>query len=187
MAQLIEEGRDIMSSPAGSPQQTGPALRRAGWPGSEMRVGDAERMAVADRLAKHFVDGRLDETEFDARLDRAMRATTMADLTGLLADLPDDESAQPQLSDTTRRHQRKMLRVQLERERLHFRHERLRERQATRRRGARSLSWMLAFVVAVIGLIVIVHALTHSIGAWLLLGLIAFLWLRSDNARHHGS
>jgi len=173
-----------MSSPAGSPQ-TGPALRRASWAGSQMRVGDAERMAVADRLAKHFVDGRLDETEFDERLDRAMRATTMADLTGLLSDLPDDEAAEPQLSAATRRHQRKMLRVQLERERLHLRHERRRQRQATRRHGVRSLSWMLAFVVAVIGLIMIVHTLTHSIGAWLLLGLIAFLWLRRNSGRYH--
>jgi Domain of unknown function (DUF1707) len=184
MAQLIEEGRGIMSSPADSPQQTGPALRRAGWPGSQMRVGDAERTAIADRLAKHFVDGRLDETEFDARLDRAMRATTMADLTGLLADLPDDEPAEPELPAATRRHQRRVLRAQLERERMHLRHERRRQRQAARRHGVRSLCGMLAFVAAVIGLIVIVHALTHSIGAWLLLGLIAFLWLRRDNGRY---
>jgi Domain of unknown function (DUF1707) len=184
MARLIEEGRDIMSSPEGSPQQTGPALRRAGWPGSQMRVGDAERMAIADRLAKHFVDGRLDETEFDARLDRAMRATTMADLTGLLADLPDDEPAQPQSPTATQRHQRKMLRAQLERERLHLRHERRRQRQAARRHGVRSLSWVLVFVAAVIGLIIVVHTLTHSLGVWLLLGLIAFLWLRRDGGRY---
>jgi hypothetical protein len=184
MAQLTEEGRDIMSSPAGSPQQTGPALRRAGWPGSQMRVGDAERTAIADRLAKHFVDGRLDESEFDARLDRAMRATTMADLTGLLADLPDDEPAQPQPGAATLRHQRKMLKAQLERERMHLSHERRQKRQATRRHGVRSLGSTLAFVAAVIGLIVIVHMLTHSIGAWLLLGLIAFLWLRRNNGRY---
>jgi hypothetical protein len=186
MARLTKEGRDIMSSPAGSPQQTGPALRRAGWPGSQMRVGDAERMAIADRLAKHFVDGRLDETEFDARLDRAMRATTMADLTGLLTDLPDDEPAQPQPQPpaAAQRHQRQMLRVQLERERLHLRHERRRQRQAARRHGVRSFCWMLAFVAAVIGLIMIVHTLTHSIGAWLLLGLIVFLWLRRDSGRY---
>ena len=66
----------------------GPALRRASWPGSEMRVGDTERSAIADRLAEHFSDGRLDEAEFNDRLDRAMQAKTMGDLTGLLADLP---------------------------------------------------------------------------------------------------
>jgi hypothetical protein len=184
MAQLAEEGRDIMSSPADLPQQAGPALRRAGWAGSQMRVSDAERMAIADRLAKHFVDGRLDETEFDTRLDCAMRATTMADLTGLLADLPDDEPGEPELPAASRRHQRKILRAQLERERLHLRHERRRQRQTARRHGIRSLSWMLAFVAAVIGLIIVVHTLTHSIGAWLLLGLIAFLWLRRDSGRY---
>jgi len=187
MAQLTREDGDIMSSPAGTPQATGPALRRASWADAHMRVSDAERMAIADRLAKHFVDGRLSETEFDERLDRAMRATTMADLTGLLSDLPDDEPAQPQLPATGRRQQRKMLRDQLERERLRLRHERRRQRRAARSKRARPLGLMLLLVAAVIGLITLVHTLTHSIGAWLLLGLIAFLWLRRDNSRYHGS
>jgi Domain of unknown function (DUF1707) len=187
MAQLTKEGRDSMSSPAGSQQQTGQALRLAGWADAQMRVGDAERMAVADRLAKHFVDGRLSETEFDERLDRAMRATTTADLSGLLSDLPDDEPAQAQLSAAGRRHQRRMLRAQLERERLHRRRERRRQRREARRRRARSLGLILVLVAGVIGLIALVHALTHSIGAWLLLGLLAFLWLRRDNGRYYGS
>ena len=187
MAQLTEEGRDIMSSPAGSPQQTSPALRRASWPGSQMRVGDAERMAVADCLAKHFVDGRLSEAEFDERLDRAMRATTVADLTGLLSDLPDDEPARPQLSAAARRQERRTLRAQLERERMHLRHERRQQRQVARRHRARSLGLLLMLLAAVIWLIMLVHALAHSIGAWLLLGLLAFLLLRRDNGRYHGS
>jgi hypothetical protein len=187
MAQLVREGRDIMSSPAGSPQQTGPALRRASWADGQMRVSDAERMAIADRLAKHFVDGRLSETEFDERLDRAMRATTMADLTGLLSDLPDDEPAQSELPAAVRRDQRRLLKVQLERERLHLRQERRRQRRAARKHRTRPLGPVLVLVAAVIGLIILVHALTHSIGAWLLLGLIAFLWLRRDNSRYHGS
>jgi hypothetical protein len=29
-----------------------------------------------------------------------------------------------------------------------------------------------------------VHTLTHSLGVWLLLGLIAFLWLRRDGGRY---
>ncbi|HUB39561.1 MAG TPA: DUF1707 domain-containing protein [Streptosporangiaceae bacterium] len=187
MAQLIREGRDIMSSPAGPPQQTGPALRRAGWADAQIRVSDAERMAIADRLAKHFVDGRLSETEFDERLDRAMRATTMADLTGLLSDLPDDEPAQPELPATARRDQRRMLKVQLERERLHLKHERRRQRRAARNHRTRSLGPVLVVAAALIGLIIVGHILTHSIGAWLLLGLIAFLWLRREDSRYHGS
>jgi DUF1707 SHOCT-like domain len=54
-----------------------------------LRVSDAERQAVADRLAEHFGEGRLTKDEFDERAGRAMSATTRADLTGLFDDLPD--------------------------------------------------------------------------------------------------
>jgi hypothetical protein len=54
-----------------------------------MRVSDAERQAVADRLAVHYADGRLDQAEFDERCGRAMSAKTRADLNGLLDDLPE--------------------------------------------------------------------------------------------------
>jgi phage shock protein PspC (stress-responsive transcriptional regulator) len=54
-----------------------------------LRVSDAERRAVADRLGEHFADGRLDQAEFDERAGRAMSAKTRADLGGLFADLPD--------------------------------------------------------------------------------------------------
>jgi Domain of unknown function (DUF1707) len=54
-----------------------------------LRVSDAERQAVADRLGEHFADGRLDQAEFDDRIGRAMNAKTRADLTGLFDDLPD--------------------------------------------------------------------------------------------------
>jgi hypothetical protein len=53
-----------------------------------MRVSDAERSDVADRLARHFGDGRLDQAEFDERISRAMSAKTVADLQGLFDDLP---------------------------------------------------------------------------------------------------
>lgn len=54
-----------------------------------MRVSDADRAEVADRLAQHYGDGRLDQAELDDRLGRAMTAKTRADLDGLLHDLPD--------------------------------------------------------------------------------------------------
>jgi hypothetical protein len=54
-----------------------------------MRVSDAERQAVADRLAAHYADGRLDQAEFDERSARAISAKTRADLEGLLDDLPE--------------------------------------------------------------------------------------------------
>jgi hypothetical protein len=53
-----------------------------------MRVSDAERSQVADALSKHFADGRLDQAEFDERMQRAMAAKTRADLAGLFDDLP---------------------------------------------------------------------------------------------------
>ncbi len=53
-----------------------------------MRVSDAERAEVADQLAQHYGDGRLDQAELDERLGRAMSAKTHADLAGITADLP---------------------------------------------------------------------------------------------------
>jgi hypothetical protein len=53
-----------------------------------MRISDADRAEVADRLSKHYSDGRLDQAEFNERLDRAMKAKTRSDLSGLFADLP---------------------------------------------------------------------------------------------------
>jgi len=39
---------------------------------TSLRVSDAERNEVADRLSAHFADGRLDQAEFKERLDAAM-------------------------------------------------------------------------------------------------------------------
>ncbi len=67
------------------------ARRRVGGtygPDPQQRVGDAERSEMADVLGKHYSDGRLDESEFRERLDKAMSAKTRGDLHGLLADLP---------------------------------------------------------------------------------------------------
>ena len=62
-----------------------------------MRVSDAERQEVADRLAEHFSSGRLDQAEFDERVGRAMSAKTRADLNGLFDDLP--ETGAPAATD----------------------------------------------------------------------------------------
>lgn len=53
-----------------------------------MRLSDAERAEIADQLGKHFADGRLDKTEYDERVSRAMSAKTHADVQGLFDDLP---------------------------------------------------------------------------------------------------
>ncbi|MGO9559640.1 MAG: DUF1707 domain-containing protein [Acidimicrobiales bacterium] len=57
-------------------------------PGSSVRASDAERSEVIDSLSQHFGEGRLDQEEFDDRLQRAMSAKTRGDLVPLLVDLP---------------------------------------------------------------------------------------------------
>ena len=54
----------------------------------EMRAGDEDRQAVADRLKTALDEGRLDLAEYDERLQRTYAAKTYADLDGLLSDLP---------------------------------------------------------------------------------------------------
>jgi hypothetical protein len=71
-----------------------PLAGRYGWrprgeaADSQLRVSDTERSEIADVLSKHYSDGRLDEAEFNDRLQMAMSAKTRGDLAGLLTDLP---------------------------------------------------------------------------------------------------
>jgi cobalamin biosynthesis Mg chelatase CobN len=53
-----------------------------------MRVSDAERQRAIDELRRHCGAGRIDMDEYSSRLERALAATTLADLDALLADLP---------------------------------------------------------------------------------------------------
>jgi hypothetical protein len=91
-----------------STQQTNPRgfspLFRGLYSDQNLRVSDAERQAVADRLAEHFADGRLDQAEFDDRVGRAMNAKTRGDLNGLFTDLP--EAGAPAVPDGPRRRHR---------------------------------------------------------------------------------
>jgi Domain of unknown function (DUF1707) len=70
---------------------------------ANLRASDAERNEVADKLARHFADGRLDQPEFKARLDRAIGATTRGDLDGLFDDLPRLETEPPPPAHRRRR------------------------------------------------------------------------------------
>jgi len=67
--------------------------RRIRYSDQHIRVSDAERNAVTERLATHYSDGRLDQAEFDERVSKAMAAKTRGDLDGLFDDLPDSEPA----------------------------------------------------------------------------------------------
>ena len=57
------------------------------FPLSGLRVGHAERDAVAAILQEAAADGRLSMEELDERLDQALRAKTYGDLEPLVADL----------------------------------------------------------------------------------------------------
>jgi Domain of unknown function (DUF1707) len=78
-------------------------LFRGMYPPSDehLRVSDADRQAVTDRLSQHFADGRLDQAEFDDRVGQAMSAKTRGDLNGLFSDLP--ETGAPAVTDLPRR------------------------------------------------------------------------------------
>jgi hypothetical protein len=58
-------------------------------PDGQLRVGDAERYQAAMALGDHFATGRLDQQEFDDRVQAAYAARTRADLQRLFADLPE--------------------------------------------------------------------------------------------------
>ena len=56
--------------------------------GYNVRVGDADREAVAAQLREHYADGRLTLEELNERLDQAFAAKTKADLNTVMRDLP---------------------------------------------------------------------------------------------------
>ena len=56
--------------------------------GYNVRVGDADREAVAAQLREHYAVGRLTLEELNERLDQAFTATTKADLNAVMRDLP---------------------------------------------------------------------------------------------------
>ena len=56
--------------------------------GYNVRVGDADRDAVAAQLREHYADGRLTLEELNERLDQAFAAKTKADLNTVMRDLP---------------------------------------------------------------------------------------------------
>jgi hypothetical protein len=138
------------------PWTTAHQSRRRGGFNPDLRVSDAERADVADRLSKHYGDGRLDQAEFNERMERAMSAKTMGDFTGLFSDLPD--LTEP--SDTP-------------------------PVPATRPHSRSSMSRILLLILIVLAAAFIGHALIHSFFPWLLLGLAVFLWLRYSPRQHH--
>src|SRR5687768_2666608 len=60
-----------------------------------LRASDADRERVVAALRDHFGAGRLSDDELDDRISSAYRAKTLADLDGLMLDLPSPGSALP--------------------------------------------------------------------------------------------
>lgn len=61
-----------------------------------LRIGDAERQQAATALGEHFAVGRLDQGEFDTRVQAAYAARTIRDLRGLFTDLPGPAPFRPE-------------------------------------------------------------------------------------------
>jgi hypothetical protein len=129
-----------------------------GYANPNMRISDAERQAVADRLAVHYGDGRLDQDEFNRRLDQTMSATTQADLDGLFADLPDLQPGGGQAGPPPEPPMPPPPPPVVDR--------------PPRRLPSKALAVLLVVVVA----IAVGHALTHLV-PWVALAVIAIAWL----------
>jgi Domain of unknown function (DUF1707) len=63
-----------------------------------IRVSDADREHVADRLREHFAQGRLSSEELDERITATLSAKTYGDLRRVMADLPEPGLVPPQAS-----------------------------------------------------------------------------------------
>lgn len=139
-----------MPSPYSPPWTWGPAgRRRTSSANPNLRVSDAERTEVADKLSKHYGDGRLDQEEFNQRMEKAMHAKTQADLSGLLDDLPADEPPPDVAARRPRRPLHPVLAVLL-----------------------------IIALIAVLGNVVVHPFFFFLPVPWLLIGLVAFLLLR---------
>ena len=132
--------------------------RRGSGSNPNLRVSDAERADVADRLSKHYGDGRLDQTEFNERMERAMNAKTQGDFAGLFEDLPDvagqEAPAQPPVSYQPARRPSPMYRI-------------------------------FILILLVLAAVALGHVLAGWFFPWLLLGVVAFLLLRHHERNHH--
>jgi hypothetical protein len=156
-----------MSASSSPPADPGAPRARANYSNPGMRVSDAERAEVADRLSKHYGDGRLDQEEFDKRLHQAMTATTQSDLHGLFADLPDAELPGP---DPAGPKSAGTQPPRVDRPAA--------EPAAARRRPRRQLHRLLPLVVLVVIAAVIGHALSQLFFPWVFIAVAAVLWLR---------
>jgi hypothetical protein len=128
---------------------------RPGPPPPSMRVSDVERTEVTNALCRHFADGRLDEAELNDRLARATAAKIRADLAPLLADLPRLDGGGPVPT-------------------------------AARPRRTLALLLLIALALPAFGWGVTggIFHLFHPHIPWLLIGILALIFLRGGRRRH---
>jgi hypothetical protein len=106
----VAPSREVTPGPAQPPAERAPAQAPAAGtpaqppsppagrvPDGTPRASDAERNHAIDRLRAAYVEGRLDQEEFDERSDAALKAKTVGQLDRLFHDLPDSypHGAQP--------------------------------------------------------------------------------------------
>lgn len=121
-----------------------------------LRASDADRDAVADRLRRAAIEGRLDPDELDERLDTALRAKTYGELDRLVADLPG-------MPATPRRPQRP---------------QRPRPQHKPAIGMAFAIALRVAFVLAVV--LALAVAVAATVAWWML---IALIWLVAHGSR----
>jgi hypothetical protein len=154
------------SSAADSASRDPGSRRRANYADPGMRVSDAERAEVADRLSQHYGDGRLNQEEFSRRLDQAMGATTQGDLTGLFNDLPEGDEPQAGISGTGQTGSTGADRTRA-----------ADTRDPARRRPRRGPQRLIGLVLIIIIAIAVGHAVA-VLTPWILIAVLAFLLLR---------
>jgi DUF1707 SHOCT-like domain len=140
-----------MSAPGNPSWTRGPTARRRAGDAPHLRVSDAERAQAADRLSRHYADGRLDEATFNQRLDQAMNATTQADLSALFTDLPGPHAPPGTQAPAVAEHTG--------------------DRRARRPR-------LLLFALVIVIAAAAGPALAHAVLPWLLVSLLVLAWLR---------
>jgi hypothetical protein len=59
-----------------------------------MRASDADRERALELLRAHHLEGRLDASEFQERLERCLQAKTLGELRALSVDLPKEDPGQ---------------------------------------------------------------------------------------------
>jgi Domain of unknown function (DUF1707) len=88
----------VPSAPEPDPAEQAPQHQRtnAGRRPVEPRIGDADRDQAVGFLQEHMAQGRIDASEFDDRMSRALKARTASQLAVLFDDLPEPRPPSPQ-------------------------------------------------------------------------------------------